>query len=196
VTLEMAANLTYLISIVLATRNSWHTWWTGIIGCLMFGALFLQTQLYADMTLQVFFIATSAYGWWHWRRGHEGAPAPVSRSTAGEMIVWAAAAIVGALGYGALLHNFTDAYAPFVDSLVLTFSIFAQFLLMRRRVETWWCWLIVNTISVPLYLSRDLQLTAAFYAAYWINACVAMRHWYALLDQQRSRQVPQVAGAQ
>jgi nicotinamide mononucleotide transporter len=196
VTLEVAANLTYLVSILLATRNSWQTWWTGIIGCLMFGWLFLQARLYADMTLQVFFIATSAYGWWHWLRGQAGAPAPIRRSTPGEMTVWAAVAIVGAIGYGALLHNFTDAYAPFVDSLVLTFSILAQFLLMRRRVETWWCWLIVNTISVPLYLSRDLNLTAAFYAAYWVNACVAMRYWYASLNQERSLQVPQASRAQ
>ncbi|MBL8270417.1 nicotinamide riboside transporter PnuC [Steroidobacter sp.] len=193
---EVAANVTYLVSILLATRNSWHTWWTGIVGCLLFGWLFLQAKLYADVTLQVFFIVTSVYGWWHWQRGHEGTPAPISRSSAGELTIWATAAIVGAMGYGALLLKFTDAYAPFVDSLVLTFSMLAQFLLMRRRVETWWCWLIVNTISVPLYLSRDLQLTAAFYAAYWINACVAMRHWYVLLGRERTLQVPQVSGAQ
>ncbi len=121
-------------------------------------------------------------------RRHRSAEAPTS-----EIVVWAAAAIVGALGYGALLLKFTDAYAPFIDSLVLTFSILAQFLLMRRRVETWWCWLIVNTIAVPLYLSRDLVLTAAFYAAYWVNACVAMRRWCVLLDPSgapRSRRFP------
>lgn len=187
-TWEIAANLVYLISILFATRNSWHTWWIGIVGCVMFGWVFLQTQLYADLTLQGFFIVTSIYGWWHWQRGNEGAPAPIGRSSASEIVIWAGAAIVGALGYGALLMKFTDAYAPFVDSLVLTFSILAQFLLMRRRVETWWCWLIVNTIAVPLYLSRDLVPTAAFYAAYWVNACVAMRRW--------SSQVPQVSGAQ
>lgn len=195
-TLEIAANLTYLISILLATRNSWHTWWTGIVGCVLFGWLFLQSKLYADLTLQVFFIVTSVYGWWHWLRGQEGAPAPIRRSTAAEMTIWATAAILGAMVYGALLLEFTDAFAPFVDSLVLTFSILAQFLLMRRRVETWWCWLIVNTIAVPLYLSRDLQLTAAFYAAYWINACIAIRRWYVMLDRERSLQTPQVSGAQ
>ncbi|WP_129776566.1 nicotinamide riboside transporter PnuC [Peristeroidobacter soli] len=194
---EIAANLAYLVSILLATRNSGHTWWTGIVGCLLFGWVFLQTQLYADLTLQGFFIVTSIYGWWHWQRGCEGAPAPIQRSSAREIVMWAAAAIVGAIGYGALLLRFTDAYAPFVDSLVLTFSILAQLLLMRRRVETWWCWLVVNTIAVPLYLSRDLQLTAAFYAAYWVNACVAMPRWYALLCRERSLQVSQVsAGAQ
>src|SRR5688572_10282772 len=146
--------------------NSWHTWWTGIIGCLMFAWLFLQANLYADVTLQVFFIVTSLYGWWHWLRGRQGEPAPIARSTIAECLTWATAAIAGAIGYGALLHAFTEAYAPFADSLVLTFSILAQFLLMRRRIESWWFWLAVNAIAVPLYFSRGLQLTALFYAAY------------------------------
>ena len=191
---ETATNLVYFASIVLATMNSWHTWWTGILGCLMFAWLFLQANLYADVTLQAFFIVTSAYGWWHWTRGSRGQAAPISRSTLPEFVAWTAGAIAGAMAYGALLHRFTDAYAPFADSLVLAFSILAQFLLMRRRVETWWCWLAVNTIAVPLYLSRGLQLTALFYAAYWVNACVALWRWHSLLDQQQG-QAASAAGA-
>jgi nicotinamide mononucleotide transporter len=48
---------------------------------------------------------------------------------------------------------------------------------MARRVESWWCWLIVNTIAVPLFLSRHLHMTAALYAAYWVNAVISLRHW-------------------
>ena len=193
---EVAANLVYLASVLLATRNSWHTWWTGIVGCLIFAWLFCHANLYADVTLQGFFIVTSIHGWWYWQRGQQGAPVPISRSSAIELINWTLAAVAAAVGYGVLLQMFTNAYAPFLDSLVLTFSILAQFLLMRRRVETWWCWLIVNTIAVPLYFSRDLQLTAFFYAAYWINACVALWRWYRLLGRQQGLPTPQVAGAQ
>jgi hypothetical protein len=32
-TLEILANLMVTLSIVLAGRNSIHTWWTGIVGC-------------------------------------------------------------------------------------------------------------------------------------------------------------------
>ncbi len=79
--------------------------------------------------------------------------------------------------YSLMLKHYTDAFAPFVDSTVLMFSIIAQVLLMGRRIETWPVWLLVNTISVPLYASRGLYPTAVLYAAYWINALVAWRHW-------------------
>jgi len=91
-----------------------------------------------------------------------------------------------AAGYGLLLHRFTDAYAPFVDSGVLVFSVIAQFLLMQRRLQCWWFWLLVNSIAVPLYASRELYLTAGLYACYWINALVAYRHW----KKQMARDIP------
>jgi nicotinamide mononucleotide transporter len=60
--LEIGANAVNALSIVLAARNSVHTWWTGIVGCALFGAVFFLSRLYADTLLQVFFIGTSAVG--------------------------------------------------------------------------------------------------------------------------------------
>lgn len=178
---EIAANTLNTASIVLAARNSPHTWWTGIVGCALFGYLFYTTRLYADLTLQIFFIVTCVIGWWHWRQGRQATQRPVTRSKTAPLVLFLAAAACVALLYGMLLHRFTDAYAPFWDSLVLAFSVLGQFLLVGRRVETWWCWLLVNTVAVPLYASRGLYLTALLYAAFWINALVAMGHWRRLL---------------
>ncbi len=68
-------------------------------------------------------------------------------------LLMAGAAVAVTAAYGALLHRFTDAYAPFADSAVLAFSVVAQLLLMQRRLETWGFWLLVNTVSVPLFAS-------------------------------------------
>jgi len=77
--LEISANAFNTLSIVLAGRNSVHTWWTGIVGCLLFGWLFFTAKLYADVTLQVFFIVTSLDGFRRWRRGPAG-ELPISRT--------------------------------------------------------------------------------------------------------------------
>jgi len=179
---EIAANALNASSILLAGCNSVHTWWTGIMGCLLFGAVFFSAKLYADVTLQMFFVATSVIGWWVWLHGRRGEELPVRRTQpkaiAGLLVTGAAAAA----GYGWLLHRFTAAYAPFLDSVVLAFSVLGQFLLMGRRYESWWCWLFVNTIAVPLYFSRGLQVTAVLYAAFWVNAIVALVRWRRFLD--------------
>lgn len=176
-TLELVADLVNLIAVLLAARNSVHTWSTGILGCLLFGWLFFGAQLYADVTLQGFFIITSAMGWWAWLHGNAGTQLPVSRTAPASLLRMAALAVVVALAYGALLHHFTDAYAPLVDSLVLTFSVLAQLLLMRRRLENWYAWLLVNTLAVPLYASRELYLTAGLYTLFWCNAWYGLYCW-------------------
>jgi len=175
--LEMAANAVMTVSIVLAGRNNVHSWWLGIIGCSMFAVLFYGTQLYADVALQIFFIITCAVGWLRWRRGAHGHALPITSARTLTVAWMALVGIAATVAYGAMLKHFTDAYAPFIDSSVLMFSIVAQVLLMGRRVETWPVWILVNTVSVPLYASRGLYLTAALYSAYWINAVVSWWFW-------------------
>lgn len=181
--LEIAANGINTVSILLAGRNSLHTWWTGLVGSILFGVLFYQSQLYADATLQLFFLGTGVWGWWNWRRGSDGAPLRVRSTSFG---IFAGLVLIGACvtaGYGWLLHRFTNAYAPFWDSAVLAFSVIAQGLLMARRVENWWFWLVVNTISVPLFFSRSLHITAVLYIVYWVNAVISLRHWRKLMPR-------------
>ena len=172
------------VSIWLAARNHVYTWPTGIFGCALFSVVFLSNQLYADATLQLFFIATSIIGWWQWFH-------PVLPSTTGQRpitkarpqtIVWMViAGIAVTVSYGWLLHKFTNAFMPYMDAAVLALSVIAQCLQMQRKIETWPFWLGVNTLSVGLFASRGVLLTAALYAAYWLNA------WYGWWRWQKER---------
>lgn len=181
--LELAANAFTAVAIVLAGRNSVHTWWTGIVGCTLFGMLFAENRLYAEVALQVFLVGTSMLGWWRWTRGDHGAPLPVTHASARTLLWVAPVGIAATAGHGALLHYHTDGYAPFADSAVLVFSVIAQLLMMQRRVENWPVWLLVNTIAVPLYFSRELYLTSALYVGFWINAIVSWIWWRKLARQ-------------
>lgn len=182
--LEWLANTVYTASVILAARNSIHTWWTGIIGCLLFAVVFYNARLYADTTLMLIFIGASVTGWWQWRRGDQGDPLPVSSVRPALLALYVVPALLITLGYGALLHRFTDAYAPFWDSAVLGCSLLAQFLLLRRKLESWLVWMLVNVIAIPLYFSRELTVTAVVYCGYLINAGVGWWYWRRLLRQE------------
>jgi nicotinamide mononucleotide transporter len=187
--LEWLANAAATLSIVLAARNSVHTWWIGVVGCVLFAALFYQSRLYADATLQLFFIVTSVTGWRRWRADHDGAALLIGEANRRILVLLTGCGVVGAMTYGWLLHRWTDAYAPFLDSMVLACSIVAQLLLMRREVETWWFWIVVNLMAAPLFFSRELYLTSALYAAYMANALFALRHWRQLQHAQKTSRI-------
>lgn len=182
--LEIAANAAATAAILLAGRNSIHTWWTGMVGCTLFAVLFFQSKLYADVVLQVFFVLSSIIGWRQWLRGAGGRPLAVAPADFRSLAWTVPLGLAATAGYGALLHFWTDAYAPFADSAVLVFSVIAQLLLMGRRIENWPFWLAVNSIAVPLYASRGLYLTACLYAVYWVNAVVSWMWWRRLAPGQ------------
>lgn len=194
--LELAANVMTAVCIFLAGRNNIHTWWTGIVACVLFGVLFYTSQLYADVTLQVFFIVTSVIGWYNWITKEkleddsltgdgsvlrvEIEETKVTYAGWPTVVSMAGIAVVVATGYGWILHEYTNAYAPWIDSTVLTFSVIAQLLLMRRNVENWPLWVLVNTLSVPLYWSRGLYMTSVLYALFWVNAVWSWKTWVKL----------------
>lgn len=177
--LEIFANLFNLISVFLANRNSIHTWWIGIIGGVLYGVMFYEVKLYADVILQVFFILTNIYGWWAWLYGGaERKELPITRVSVRQLILFAVSAFILTVAHGFLLHSLTDASFPFVDSIILVVSIIAQFLLMQRKLESWCFWIVVDAVAVPLYSAKGLYLTSAIYCLFLLNAVWGLINWW------------------
>jgi nicotinamide riboside transporter PnuC len=69
-------------------------------------------------------------------------------------------------------------------------------MLMKRRLENWPVWTVVNLISVPLYFSRELYLSGALYAFCLVNAVVSWRHWLDLYDDQNITKAERLIGSE
>ncbi len=176
--IEIFANIFNLGSVFFANRNSFHTWWTGIIGTILLGILFFEVKLYADVILQVFFILTGLWGWWMWLYGsQEKNELPITRVSLNQLFLFAGLAIFLAIGHGFMLHALTDASFPFIDSIILVCSIIAQFLLMKRKLESWYFWILVDLVAVPLYAAKELYLTSTIYFLFLILAIWGLLHW-------------------
>jgi nicotinamide mononucleotide transporter len=198
--LEIAANVFNLLSVWFSARNSVHTWWSGIVGCALYGLLFVEVRLYADVTLQAFFVISCVIGWWNWRRGARRGSAQAMPAESGADIAtaelpitrvapltaagFAALAILCAAGYGGLLQALTDAANPFIDSTVLALSILAQLLMVARKIETWPVWFVVDCIAVPLYASKGLWLTAGVYFFFLVLVVMGWLRWTRLLGRR------------
>lgn len=191
--LEISAILFTTICIFLAGRNNVHTWWTGIVGCVLYGLLFYESKLYADTLLQAFFVGTGVWGWVNWKK--KVAERPTTVMATDTFCLMIGGALIAAGCYGFLLHTFTDAYAPFWDSAVLALSVLAQFLLMYRKLQNWPVWVVVNIISVPLYFSKELYLSAGLYAIYLVHAIWAWRNWLNIIDGQSKPPVKDIEAA-
>jgi nicotinamide mononucleotide transporter len=162
---EICATILGVVGVGLMIRQNVWGWPVGLVQVAISAGVFFQAKLYSDVLLQGFFFAIQAYGWWHWRHG--GGPGrgelPVTRLRAGAIVVWAAVGGLATAGWGEFMRRTTDAALPHWDAFILVFSVIAQWLQARKRLENWSGWMMVNVVAVGVYWAKDLQLFAGLY---------------------------------
>ncbi len=164
-------------------QNIWN-WPIGILNNIAFFYLFFHSRLYADMGLQVVYLALGVYGWIFWLRGGpDHGPSPVYRTTRLEWIGVVILIPLAVFGLRELLIK-VNGSAPFWDALSTVLSLAAQFLLSRKRLENWFFWIAADLIYIPLYISKDLYLTAALYSVFLFLCILGYQKWRESLKSQ------------
>ena len=173
----VAAGITVL-SIWLATRENIWYFPTGIVSVVMYGWVYFQAKLYAESFLQLVYLSLMIYGWYEWLYGGEKkSELPVTRTPRWAWGVGIASGLIVSALTIAVQLRFTDNPAPYVDSSLMAWSLVAQWMTARKWIENWILWLLLNTISVPLYIARDLHVTAVLFAGLWVLAVIGWRQW-------------------
>lgn len=176
--LEWWAVLTGFACVWLAARESLWTFPTAIVSCGLYVLVYQRTQLYSDRNLQVFFILFNLYGWYEWRFGGRGrTELPVTRTRPAEWVALALFAAVFTLASGYYFARYTDAALPYWDSFTTGGSLVGQYLLMRKRLENWLVWVVVDVIYVPILWFKQLYPTTALYALYLGLAVYGYLEW-------------------
>lgn len=157
-------------------ENVWN-WPVGIANDVFFVVLFLQSRLYADMTLQVVYIVLGVLGWYWWLHGGDkSSELPMANSDVTTLAALAGLVVVATIGMTLFLQHTHDA-APFWDALTTTLSLAAQYLLTRKLVENWYFWIAADLIYIPLYAWKHLYLTALLYGVFLCMCLAGLAHW-------------------
>ena len=186
-TLEIIAVILGVINILLIIRRSVWNFPVGIVMVALYCVIFAQSKLYSDAGLQIFFLAANAYGWWAWSRNMADAgEVEILRLSPRANLAWAAGSALAIAAWGDFMAHYTDASYPYWDASVAMLSIAAQILMARRAIDNWHYWIVVNVISIPLYLVKDLRLTAGLYGVFLILAIMGLREWSKALGPRTS----------
>jgi nicotinamide mononucleotide transporter len=175
--LELAGFITTGVGIWLTARRNLLCWPITLSADVLYLVVFYQARLLSDSLLQLFFVAFTLYGWWHWWRGvrEEGEVrvAPLgTRSMALALAAGAAGIVI--LGFPARhLH----AALPFLDAALTSYSLVGSWWQARKHIANWWLWIVVDTVYVGEYIYKDLWLTAVLYAGLVALAVVGLRDW-------------------
>jgi nicotinamide mononucleotide transporter len=184
--LEILGFFTGIAGVYLTIKRSPFCWPISALNVMLYGVIFYDAKLYADMGLQGVFLFFSVYGWYAWTKGSDNylpdsSPLQVKQSTIKELSFGILITIPIAVILGYMLKNQTNADFPYIDSMLASLSIFAQILQTRKRLENWYLWILVDTVYILIYVSKELYLSALLYAVFLALAMQGVIEWRKVL---------------
>ena len=177
--IEITGVVLSLIYLYLSIRQKVGLWFFGIISSIFYTVVFVESGLYADMSLQVYYIAISIYGLIHWKKGHisQKEEIPATFMASKDWIIAGIGTVVVYLLYYFILTRYTDSTVPVTDSIVGALSVVGTWMLAKKFIENWLVWIVADAICVGLYIYKDLYPTSVLNVIYTIMAGVGYWQW-------------------
>ena len=184
-TLAVALGISYLL---LAMRENSLCWYCAFFSTAIYVYIFGDVSLYMESALNVYYMGMAVYGWLQWQKGganHSGVE--IVRWTAKHHIICILVILIASVISGYLLSVNTDARLPYLDSFTTWASVLTTVMVARKVLENWLYWIVINSLSIYLYIDRDLDQTAAMFTLYLVLSVLGYVAWkknYVLQDRQ------------
>ena len=164
--------------LLLAARENILCWYCALVSTAIYTALFWNVNLLMESVLNVYYMVMAVYGWHQWRSGgteHHGIAIGTLQP---KQHLWIIACVAGLTAIsGFLLSRNTGAAWPYIDSFTTWSSVITTVMVARKILENWLYWLVIDTVSIPLYVERGLYLTAFLFMAYLVIVIVGYLTW-------------------
>lgn len=199
--IELFGTVTGIIYVFLEIRQSIWLWPVGILTSAVYIWVFFTSKIYADMSLQGYYLVISILGWYWWVKGtrvhrnfsegggqkKEGENVRRGEREKGELHVTRLKVRTGVVlgvvfillfsGMWLVLTRLTDSPVPARDAFITSLSIVATWMLARKIYEHWYLWIVVNFVSAILFITRGLYPTVILYLIYGIMSFVGLVEW-------------------
>ena len=185
--IEITAVFLAILYLVLAVKQNILCWICGIISSILYFFIMRSAGLYMEAYLQIFYVFMGFYGWSQWQKAPKN-NVNFEVNTWSQSQHFIALSIILILSFlsGTLLGNFTDAALPFLDALVTWGAVAATYMVAKKLLENWIYWLVIDSISILLFISRDLWLTAFLFCIYIVIIIFGYRLWSKTLKENNA----------
>ena len=186
---EILATITGLLYIIYSIERNILLWPYGIISSAIYVYVFYISGIYADMGLYVYYVLIGFYGWYNWHYGASKSDGesqlPVLKTN---FRLGLALFIISLIFYFIILFilkKFTDSNVPYWDSFTTALSITATWMLTQKYMEHWILWIIVDSVSIGLYLYKGLYPSIILFVVYTILSFTGYVEWKKEWNRQK-----------
>ncbi|MDF0533526.1 nicotinamide riboside transporter PnuC [Shewanella yunxiaonensis] len=183
---EGLAVLLALAYLLLAMKANAWCWGAALASTAIYTVLFWKVSLLMESILNVYYMVMALYGYWMWRRGGDEQQelAVCTWSWPRHLLLIVCTALLS-LPVGWFMANHTHASFPYLDSATTCFAVMATWLVAQKVLENWLYWVVIDSVSIYLYVSKGLMLTSLLFVLYVVLAVAGYFMWRANWREQR-----------
>ena len=180
--LELIAMLLSLAYVILAAKGSLWCWPAAFISTALYTYIFYDVLLLMDSALNAYYLFMAVYGYWQWSKQKNKQQ---NNSTEITIVSWGLnwhikaciglAVIAAILGY--VMANFTPADFPYLDTYTTVYAVFSTYLVTKKVLENWLYWIVIDLVSIYLYIEKGLVPTTVLFIIFVIVACYGYFKW-------------------
>ena len=174
--IELIAVLFSIAYVVLAAKKNIWCWSAAIISVSIYIYICFSAKLYAETSLQIFYLFMAFLGYFNWNNKEKNIKITEWSIKKHLTTILIGTFLTFLLGF--IFSSYTDAKMPIVDSFTTIFSLFATYMVIKKILGNWLYWIVIDVVSVYLYNSRDLHLTALLFIVYTIIAIYGYTNWF------------------
>ena len=178
------AALTGIWCVILTGKGKLSSFWVGTINTFLYAIVAWKARYWGEVMLNlIYYVPMNFVGMYMWSKNMDKDNQEVLKkrlSFKNSLIAYGCVAL-GTLGYGFVL-KMMNGTLPFIDSMSTVFSIFAQFLCVKRYMEQWVLWIIVDVVTVVMWVyaffngTGDIA-TVLMWSIFLINAIIMLLKW-------------------
>ena len=175
---ELLAVVLAIAYLVLAVRQNIWCWVAAALSTLIYLFIFYRASLLMESALQVFYLGMAGYGYHQWRgRTQRDEGLAVSLWPWRHHLVAIIGIVLLSALTGAWMERNTAAALPYLDAFTTVSAMLTTYMVARKILENWIYWFVIDSVSIYLYVSRELYLTALLFCVYLVLIVVGFIRW-------------------
>jgi len=181
--IEYVAVFSGIASVWFSRSESVLTYPVGLLNTTFYIYLSLINHLPGEATVNFYYTVMSIYGWYMWVK-KDTTNQVVLHITHSNATMWKYQLLFFLFFYLAIYFSlvylkdiFFEGAIPWADAFASATAFTGMWLMTRKKVESWYWWLLTNCASVPLYFVKGLVFTSVYYLILLVFAFFGLAEW-------------------
>ncbi len=181
--LEIFAVCSAILYLILAANEDVRCWYAALFSSILYMYIMYTAGLMMESFLQIFYICMAIYGWYIWSSKINVEQELKIRSWKMQYHLYTITIVtLLAIITGFFLERYTQAALPFLDAFTTWGAIITTYMVAKKIIENWIYWFVIDSISIYLFISRELYLTSLLFFIYLIIIIFGYRSWMKKLN--------------